>query len=179
MRIALFSTHSPFVGGLLAVLILLPANHSCLFAQNPGGSAPQTPSQSWPQFLNKDNYAIAIYKPNIETWDGTTMKATVAVSVKATGDKDATFGAVHLSASALIDKADRFVYFEDVNVIKAEFPSAAEDKKAEFLKILTPVFQTDFKSISLDRFEAGLAVLEAEKSANAVPIENPPPQVIT
>jgi hypothetical protein len=69
------------------------------------------------------------------------------------------------------------VYFEDVQILDANFPSA-QPKKAEYQALFLDLIKQNVRSIALDRVTAQLALAGAEKKAQTVPILNPVPEFV-
>ena len=97
------------------------------------------------------------------------LQARAAVSIQAAGAADPTFGILQIKALTHVDKVERTVYFEDVQITDANFPSAAA-KKAEYSAMWLALLKANVRSVALDRIEANLAVQGAEKKAQAVPV---------
>jgi hypothetical protein len=76
-----------------------------------------------------------------------------------------------------VDKVQRTVQLENVQILQAKFPSAP-DKEALYLEQLRQTVPKRARTISLDRLEANLAILEQSKKGQAVPIENRAPRII-
>ena len=131
----------------------------------------------WPRIYRSDDSTNTLYEPQVESWEGMVLQARAAVSIQAAGMKDPTFGILHLKALTRVDKVERTVYFEDIQITDAVFPSAAA-KKAEYTAMWLALLTADVRSVSLDRLSAGLALHGAEKQAQAVPILNPVPAFI-
>jgi hypothetical protein len=131
----------------------------------------------WPRTFSTGDSTNTLYQPQIDSWEGMVLKAHAAVSIQATGMTDPTFGVLHLQALTRVDKVERLVYFEDIQILDADFPSAAA-KKAQYVALWLDLLKENVRSISLDRVAADLALNGAEKKAQAVPILNPPPTFI-
>ncbi|MBX7243876.1 MAG: hypothetical protein K1X53_00135 [Candidatus Sumerlaeaceae bacterium] len=123
-------------------------------------------------------YTVSIFQPQLESWDGTTMNMTGAVSLHAADAKEPDFGALKVSATVFIDKVERTVHFSDIKINSAVFPAAKPETKDAYVKVLTPLIQDQVKSMSLDRIEAQLGIVKAETKAASVPLENPTPAFI-
>jgi hypothetical protein len=182
--------HIKTLGGTAAVAVVtmlsggvLPGTVTSAHAQSQDSPVASRPAGSpldvgWPRIFGKDNYTISIYQPQVESWDGTTMKLTAAVSVHEKDAKEAQFGVLKVAASVFIDKVERTVHFTSINVEKTDFPALPADKKDAYVGVLTPIVTDLVKSISLDRIEAQLADLKFEQQAKAVPIQNPVPAFV-
>jgi hypothetical protein len=105
------------------------------------------------------------------------LKARAAVSIQTMGATQPTFGVLHLQALTHVDKVERMVYFEDIQILDANFPSAPE-KKSQYGTLWRDLIKEDVRSVSLDRVTADLALVGAEKQAKSTPILNPVPAFI-
>src|SRR5206468_12410788 len=76
-----------------------------------------------------------------------------------------------------VDKAARIVTLNDVEVIKAKFPSVLEVQNA-YLVIIRKHVPTVSKTVALDHLEASYAVSEAVKKSRIVAVKNDPPRIL-
>ena len=100
-----------------------------------------------------------------------------AVSVQPAGAKSPTFGAFNISAVTLVDRETRTVQFQNIQVQKANFPSAPA-QAAQYQTAIQSILANGPANMSLDRLQAALAVLGAEKQGQTVPVMNPPPNFV-
>jgi hypothetical protein len=131
----------------------------------------------WPRVFVQGGGTNIVYQPQVDSWDGYFMKARAAVSIQPAGVAEPTFGVIELSARTLVDKVQRTVTLDDILVNSAKFPSAP-DKEAAYLAQLQKIVPDGARTISLDRLEANLAIVDETKKGQAVPIKNSPPQII-
>jgi hypothetical protein len=131
----------------------------------------------WPRTFTTANSTNTLYQPQVESWEGMVLKARAAVSIQEAGMTDPIFGVLHLQALTHVDKLERLVYFEDVQILAANFPSATA-KKAQYVSLWLGLLKENVRSIALDRVTADLALQGAEKKAQTVPILNPSPAFI-
>lgn len=137
----------------------------------------ETPPVEWPRVIFRDGVTNTIYQPQLESWDNFTLKAVSAVAIQPAGSNQATFGTIHLTAQTQVDRAEREVVFEKLEITAADFP--AEDAPDEkYLQTLRSLLPTEVRSIALDRLEASLAILEARQKAAGQPLRNDPPTIL-
>lgn len=131
----------------------------------------------WPLVLVRNGVTNTIYQPQLDSWDYYTLTAHAAVAVQPAGAPQPTFGVIDVTAQTLINRVERTVYFENLQITKADFPSAPEQGNAwaATLQVLLP---QQASSISLDRMEANLAILEARQQAQGLALRNDPPVII-
>ncbi len=131
----------------------------------------------WPRVFVQGNTTNIMYQPQVESWDGYFLNARAAVSVQEAGTTEPVFGIIKISARTFPDKTQRTVVLDDIAINSANFPSAP-DRAAAYLEQLRQVIPLQAKTISLDRLEANLAIVEETKKGRSVPLQNSPPQII-
>jgi hypothetical protein len=142
-----------------------------------GACGQQTPPVEWPRVIVRDGVTNTIYQPQLDSWDNFTYTATAAVARQAKDEKQPVYGQIEVKARTTVDRAERSVQFEDLQITKAEFPS--EPEKAEtHLKALRALVPKEVRSISLDRVEANMAILEQQQKVANLPLKNDPPTII-
>ena len=137
-------------------------------------AAPDNPDP-WPRVLDLANGQVLLYQPQVNKWDGNVIDVRAALSLKASGGKDQTFGVLFATARTDVDRVARRVTFEDVKVTKLDFP-ALPDRGASYLAGLQSQLSAGARTIALDRLEASLAA--AGVKPPAVPVDNTAPKVI-
>jgi hypothetical protein len=105
------------------------------------------------------------------------LKASSAVSVQPAIAREATFGVLSFTAKPHVDRAERKVVLENIQITGALFPSAKE-KTDEFLPGFRAMLPQQMVNLSLDRLEAGLGIAEARTKTAGEPIKNDPPKII-
>ena len=133
--------------------------------------------KSWPRIAVSGGDTVVVYQPQLASWDYTTLLATSAVAIKAPGAKQETYGTLHFKGSTHVDRAAREVAFESLEITKAEFPSAPA-MASDYLAKIRALIPKELATISLDRLEAGLAVLGAKHSGQSQPLKNDPPVIV-
>src|SRR4051794_25987219 len=64
---------------------------------------------SWPRAFVEGGTGIAVYQPQIETWEGTKLEARAAVAITPQGAKGPTLGVIWMEATTDVDKPSRIV----------------------------------------------------------------------
>jgi hypothetical protein len=171
---ARFAASHP-VCALLGLLLLLSA---CATPPDEAAeaAAAQAPKE-WPRVLVGDGITNTIYQPQLDSWDYVTLRATSAIAVQPEGASQATFGTITFVARTVVDRASREVWFQYLNIEKADFPSAGAQAN-KYLATLRSLLPVKMDSISLDRLEASLAILEAREKASGQPLKNDPPAIV-
>ena len=155
-----------------------PAPQTAIAGPSPG-AAPQPPppvDQGWPRNYAAGDTPVKIYQPQLESWDGFTLKGNAAVEIDPVGGEP-VFGIAQLTARTTVDYAARTVQLDDVKAVSAQFPSAPT-KESEYLAMVREAATAQMGSIALDRLEADLAIVHKQEQAAAVPVRNEPPAIV-
>ena len=131
----------------------------------------------WPRVFVVNGTTNMIFQPQLESWNGFTLKGRSAVSIQPSGSRQPTFGTINISAEAEVDKAERIVYFDNFQITEATFPSEPQNA-ARYLQTFRGFLPKEVKTMSLDRVEASLAILEQKKQGEAQALLNNPPAII-
>ena len=131
----------------------------------------------WPRVIEDGGVTFTVYQPQIDKFDDAVLEARAAVQVETgTGDKKQTsYGVIWITANTSIDKESELVQLDDIQITKANFPTAG-DKTEEYLEVFRRNVEQG-RTISLARVEANLAIAQADKKGNAVPLKNDPPTI--
>ena len=141
-----------------------------------GATAPHKPaSLTWPRQYETANEHIELYQPEIERWDGTQLSGRAAVAV---GPRDGspTYGVVHFSATADIDKPSALVQLSQIRIDSVDVPTrptAADQVREALLSRLPP----DGLTVPLDELQASYAVSQQLAQAARVPVKNDAPHI--
>jgi hypothetical protein len=162
------------------LFMLLLASPGALRAQDaPAAGADQAydGDPEWPRVVEQDDTTFTIYQPQIDKFDAATLEARAAVQVETkVGDKtQTTYGVLWIKANTAIDKDARLVRLDDIEIVKVNFPTAG-DKAEQYLQVFRDNVEQG-RTVSLDRIEANLAITQADKKGNAVPLKNDPPTI--
>jgi len=147
-------------------------------AAPPAARTPSPPTdRGWPRQFSSGDTALTFYQPQLDSWDGRRLQAHAAVSVRPQGATDSTFGVIWISARTGVDKENRLVDLEDIELPKASFPSAPGSESG-YLDMFRRELPKRSRTIALDRLEASLAILEERRKAWALPLRNDPPRIL-
>ncbi|MEC5398036.1 hypothetical protein [Uliginosibacterium sp. H1] len=161
------------------VLVILPlpvpaqTSARSASAPAPAGEAP------WPLTTRAGERTLSVYAPQLDSWDGFTLQARVAVQA-VTGDKPprSNFGVLNLEVSTLTDKASRMVSMENVKLASAEFPSASPDEAKAWSDAVIKALSARHTRIAMDRLESQLSVSGAATRNAKGPLKNDAPRII-
>ncbi len=132
---------------------------------------------SWPRVVEGDGMTFTIYQPQIDKFADASLEARAAVKIDTkVGEKTQTsYGVIWIAAQTFIDKENELVELSDIQVAKANFPTAPE-KTQEYLEIMRANTEPT-RTIPLGRIEANLAITQADKKGEAVALKNDPPKI--
>jgi hypothetical protein len=145
--------------------------------QNIADAAAVSGDDPWPrQVASSAGATIKVYQPQLDSWAGNTLSAYAAVSVKAQGASDTTYGVIWFTARTEVDKINRVVTLDGFNLTKFKFPSAPNNgsQYAQTLKASLSWSQT----IPLDMLESSLTTTAALAQQKTYPVKNDAPLII-
>jgi len=165
---------------LMAFVSALLAGPSTVRAQDTTDQEPE-PSRDqlqWPRVIEDDGITLSVYQPQVDRFDAESFEARAAIQVETpAGDKTQTsYGVIWIQAHPSIDKEAGLVQLDDIQITKANFPTAGAAAADQYLEILRRNSEPS-RTVSLERIEANLAVTQADKKGNAVPLKNDPPKI--
>ena len=135
----------------------------------------QLPVDPWPVQIDLSNATVLVYSPQVNSWDGNALDFRSAVGVKAAGTGAETFGVIWATARTQVDRVTRTVSFEDLKIVKRNFPALPGNGQA-YITELDQRFATEVRTVALDRLKASLAVTGVKPPSVAT--QNDPPRII-
>ena len=152
----------------LVVAVLAPAGR----AQS---DAVGSTDMQWPREVQGDGgEKITVYQPQVESWSGNRIEMRAAVAVESAASPTPTYGVVWVTARTAVNKAQRVVTLQALQIKKVNFPAGDRDYAA----LLQEHLPATAPHVALDRLEASLTVSGAERQTHAVPLKNEPPRII-
>src|SRR4030095_15030191 len=140
--------------------------------------AQQPVDEAWPRKAVHGDETISMYQPQMEAWEGNELRVYAALAVVGKTSKTTKYGVVWLTARTEVDKVNRQVTLEDLQITKIKFPTM-QSRETEYQTFLQSKFPGKSKVIALDRLEAALAVSdEQNEEIKALPVNNDPPKII-
>jgi hypothetical protein len=134
-------------------------------------------SLEWPRFYATNGYEFAVYQPCIAKWPGNQMEGRFVVAVRPAGTTNETYGVVFFKARTEIDKVNRLVTLEDLQITKADFPTQ-RDMQNLYIQTLESFRKNTARVIPLDHLEAVFAASGDIEKAKAQEVKNDPPRII-
>ena len=123
------------VAAILSTFLL-----ACLLAAGSWGTAqtlPDAPSahktkqstaapvadKGWPRTFNSGTDTFTVYQPQVDKWDSDRVYLYSAVEAQNQSKKSSTYGVIWFNARAEVDKLNRTVTLDQVQLTKVNFPS--------------------------------------------------------
>jgi hypothetical protein len=171
----------PFRSSLSVVVALalstLPVHPLAAQAPPPqAASAPANPDP-WPKSAVHAGATYTLFQPQLDSWDQFNLSAHAAVSVLPPGAENPVFGVVEITAQTQVSRQARTVYFQNIKVAKVQFPTVP-DAAWEYQGAIQQILTDGPATMPLDKLEAYLGILNAEKKGAAVPVRNEPPAFV-
>ncbi len=134
------------------------------------------PPDPWPRQVQVGDQTLTIYQPQVEGWSGNQLSLRAAVALKPAGQNEEAFGVIWAKAQTGVDRVQRQVVLEGLQVVKAEFPTLPAEA-ASLSKAVAQQFGQAIRIVPLDRLEASLAAAGVSPPAG-IAVQNAPPRVI-
>jgi hypothetical protein len=147
-------------------------------ATSGSGAQPVSPQeQGWPrQFTTSDGTSIYLYAPQVESWDQKKLQARAAVAVQTPDAAEPTYGVIWISGRTRVDRQNRVVNLQDLQVTKANFPTAGGGP--DYLALMRQNIPAGTRTIGLERLQANLAAAHAIEKSRKTTLKNDPPRII-
>lgn len=134
-----------------------------------------TAEKAWPRTFTKGGDTFSVYQPQVDKWDGNRLYLYSAVEVENAAKKSANYGVIWFNARAEVDKVNRTVTLDQVQLTKVNFP-AEPGKNDELTQLLNAKLPYVTKIVSLDRL---MSATEADgQPIKKVDVKNDPPNII-
>ena len=132
---------------------------------------------NWPRFFAAQGFEFAAYQPQITRWPSNRIEGRFAVAVRPAGTCNETYGVAFFQARTDVDKVNRLVTLEDVQVRKVNFPTQRRNE-GTYRSILQSELPTAAKTIPLDHLESVFVVSGEMARDRIVAVDNTPPRII-
>jgi hypothetical protein len=163
---------------ILVPLVLGPAAmEPCVCAQElPASGQADLSVLQWPRYHATNGYEFVIYQPQISSWPSNELNGRFVVGVQPAGTSNQTYGVVFFQARTDIDKVNRLVTLDDLQITKLNFPNAKENED-QYRDMLLSFRSQAVKVIPLDHLEAVFAASTDIANAKAQAVKNDAPQI--
>jgi hypothetical protein len=152
-----------------------PAPNPATAATPAPSDATPLPADPWPRQVNLASGTVLMYQPQVSQWQGNQITFRSALAFMPKGGKQETFGVMFATARTQVDRINRSVVFENLQINSSLFPTLP-DKGASLSADLQASVASTVRTISLDRLKASLALNGIQPPTVAV--QNNPPQVL-
>ncbi len=154
---------------LFLVVLLVILSHSS-FSQAP---------QQWPKQISGPNATIKIYQPQIEYYQGDTIKTRGAFSVLVNGTSDPVFGALWITAMLQTDRNNRTATLIRIKVNEIKFAGDSNQSNVDKLKSLIEKEIPKWDMVlSLDQMEASIEADGRSTNDESQSLSTTPPKII-
>jgi hypothetical protein len=153
---------------------------SLLLLLTPGLLAAQTAvdeDSPWPRVRSTNGNSVTFYLPQVEHWTTNWFVARSVVEVQPAGAKKELLGVIWFEARGSVDRPNRLVTLDDMEITKANFPEAP-DNGSNALAIVRQVFPSGARTVSLDYLITALGFEQAAARQTAQPLNHTPPDII-
>jgi len=141
-------------------------------------STDQAPASSrWPMHIPTSDGEIVIFQPQLEDFQGDTLKGRAAVSVTSSRQQEPMYGAVWLESRVATDRAARTVQILQVNVTRTHFPNADQATSDSIASAIRDALNARPATLSLDQLLAMLETVQKQQQF-AADLQNAPPRIV-
>jgi hypothetical protein len=91
-------------------------------AKSQPATAASQADKGWPRSFSGGSDKFTVYQPQIEKWDGNRLYLYSAVEVTSAGKTSANYGVVWFNARAGVDKVNRTVLLDQVELTRSTSP---------------------------------------------------------
>lgn len=140
-----------------------------------GSAFAQENSDGWPLVFTSGTDQVQVFKPQPESFDGTSFTARAAVALQRSGDNTPVFGAIWGNGVLAVDRSNRMGTLTSFKVTDARFPGITDAAEVARLKdMLSAGILAHAAPVAMDWM---VAALEEEKLSTAS-YDNAPPVII-
>jgi hypothetical protein len=155
------------------IIILLLPSLVCLLA---GFS--QSESQ-WPRVIVSGGCSIKIYQPQVENFNGDTVRSRGAFSITGNGNSEPVFGALWTKSTLRTNRENRTAVLDDLKVLEIKF---AGDSNASDVERLKSILEKEVPKwdlvLSLDQLETSIETDGSNSPVSSDNLSTNPPVII-
>ncbi len=139
------------------------------------GAQAQEKNTDWPLVFTSGGDQVQVFKPQPESFDGTSFTARAAVALQRPQDTSPIFGAIWGNGILAVDRSDRMGTLTTFKVTDARFPGITDPAEQDRIReMLSQGIPAHAAPIAIDWL---VAALEEEKQSSAS-YDNAPPTII-
>jgi hypothetical protein len=153
---------------------------SLMLLLTPGVLAAQTAVDEdapWPRVRSTNGNTVTFHLPQVERWSTNWFVARAVVEVKPARAKKELLGVIWFEAQAGVDRSQRLVMLNRLEITKASFPDAP-DNGSNALVIVRELFPTSARTVSLDYLITTLGFEQAAARQESQVLSHTPPDII-
>ena len=154
-----------------ALLILIASSLIAVAAR------PLDEQSPWPRVRSTNGNTVTLHLPQVERWTSNSFTARAAVEVKLANVKSEILGAIWLDAHGTVDRSNRVVTLDRIEITKSRFPDAGANT-TNALAVLRQVIPSGDVTVSLDYLITALGFDRAAARQGPRGLKNTPPTII-
>jgi hypothetical protein len=131
----------------------------------------------WPRVRTTNGHTVTLHLPQVESWTSNSFNARAVVAVKMAGTKKELFGVVWLAAQGSVDRSNRIVTLDQMEITRGRFPDAP-DQGSNALAIVRDVVPSGARTVSLDYLITALGFAQAAARQGPRGLKHDPPEII-
>lgn len=131
----------------------------------------------WPRVHSTNGHTVTLHLPQVEQWTSNWFRARAAIAVKPATARKELLGVVWLEAQGRVDRSNRLVTLDRLEITKGRFPEAT-DEGSNALAIARPLLPTGARTVSLDYLLTALGFEQAAARQGPVGLQHTPPAIL-
>ncbi len=131
----------------------------------------------WPRTFSTNGHKVTLHLPQVERWTSNSFVARAAIEVKPANTKKELFGVAWIEAHGSVDRSNRIVTLDRIEVTKARFPDAP-DGGSNAVAIACETLPACARTVSLDYLVTALGFEQAAARKGRQGLKHDPPQII-
>ncbi len=131
----------------------------------------------WPRVRSTNGSTVTLYLPAVENWTSNSFSARAVVEVKPAKAKKTFLGVVWFDAHGTVDRANRLVNLDRLEITKGNFPDAPNNG-SNALALVRELFPGGARTMSFDYLITALGFEQAAARQNAQEFNHTPPDII-
>lgn len=131
----------------------------------------------WPRVRSTNGNTVTLYLPEVESWTTNSFSARSVVEVKPAKTKKTVLGVVWFDAHGTVDRDNRIVNLDRLEITKGNFPDAPKNG-SNALALVRELFPGGARTVSLDYLITALGFEQAAARQTTQPLGHTPPDIL-
>lgn len=148
-----------------------------LSAQLPAAPVALDEDSPWPRVRSTNGHTVTLHLPQVERWTSNSFVARAVVGVKPAKARKETLGVIWFEAHGSVNRSNRRVTLDGMEIIKGRFPDAA-DNGSNALAVARELFPGGARTVSLDYLITALGFEQAAARQGRQGLKHAPPEII-